>query len=170
MFLWCLMKPVTICSDTSWGMQWWPLGDMRINSDEIYSWVWMRSSRVWMRSSRVWMRSSRVWMRSGREWIRSSRVFRASGCQCLIATILGFDSSILRHSGIWGAAEEAGLNKVHKKFKNLKKSPFRILSDNAVMTYVQVYEYVIGWLFYVILRPAAKFVNFILCILSAWET
>ena len=37
----------------------------------------------------------------------------------LVATVLGFDSSFLRHSGIWGAAaDEAVLNKVLKKSKN----------------------------------------------------
>jgi hypothetical protein len=86
--------------------------------------VLMRSSRVWMRSSRMWMRSSRAWMRFGREWMRmrcsrmwmrSSRVVRASDSQCRSRNCLGFDPSILRHSGIWGAANEAVLNIVNKK-------------------------------------------------------
>jgi len=33
----------------------------------------------------------------------------------------GFDPSIRRHSGIWGAADEAVLNKVRKKIKNPPK-------------------------------------------------
>jgi hypothetical protein len=39
-----------------------------------------------------------------------------SDCQCQNT---GFDPSILRHSGIWGAADEAVLNKVHKKPKKI---------------------------------------------------
>ncbi len=35
-----------------------------------------------------------------------------------VATVLGFDPSILWHSGIWGAADEAVLNNVHKNNKN----------------------------------------------------
>jgi hypothetical protein len=38
--------------------------------------------------------------------------------------IPGFDPSILRHSGIWGAADEAVLNNLHKKENKSKKSPF----------------------------------------------
>jgi hypothetical protein len=45
---------------------------------------------------------------------------RASDCQCQNRNSPVFDPSILRHSGIWGAADEAVLNKEHKK---LKKSP-----------------------------------------------
>jgi hypothetical protein len=73
---------------------------------------WMRSSRAWMRSSRGWMRSSRGWMRSSRVWMRSSRVVRTCNCQCRSRNCPRFDPSILRHSGIWGAADEALLNKV----------------------------------------------------------
>ncbi len=86
----------------------------------------MRSSRVWMRSSRMVMRYSRVWMRSSRVWMRYSRVVRASGRQCQNRNSPGFDPSILRHSGIWGAADEAVLNNVHKK-KKVKKSPLKKL-------------------------------------------
>ncbi len=45
--------------------------------------------------------------------IKSSRVVRASGCQCQSRNSPGFDPSILRHSGIWGAADDAVLNTVH---------------------------------------------------------
>ncbi len=90
--------------------------------------VWMRSSRVWMRSSRVWMRSSRgcmrssrVWTRSSRVWTRSSRIVRMCDCNCYSGISPRFDLSILRHSGIWGTADEAVLNKVHEK--KIKKSP-----------------------------------------------
>ncbi len=40
-------------------------------------------------------------------------IVRASDSQCRSRNCPGFDPSILRHSGIWGAADEAVLNKVH---------------------------------------------------------
>ncbi len=49
--------------------------------------------------------------------MRSSLVVRASDCQCTSCNGPGFDPSIRRHSGIWGAADEAVLNKVRKKYK-----------------------------------------------------
>jgi hypothetical protein len=67
---------------------------------------------VWMRSSLVGMRSSLVGMRSSLVWMRSSLVVRASDCQCTSCNGPGFDPSIRRHSGIWGAADEAVLNTV----------------------------------------------------------
>ncbi len=45
--------------------------------------------------------------------MRSSRVVRAFDCKCQSR----FDPSMLRRSGIWGAADEAVLNNVHKKKK-----------------------------------------------------
>ncbi len=56
-------------------------------------------------------------------WMRSSLVFRASDCQCTSCNGPGFDPSIRRHSGIWGAADKAVLNIVRKK---KKKSPQKI--------------------------------------------
>ncbi len=51
--------------------------------------------------------------------MRSSLVVRASDCQCTSCTGPGFDPSIRRHSGIWGAADEAVLHIVRKiKTKN----------------------------------------------------
>ncbi len=49
--------------------------------------------------------------------MRSSRVVRArlTANAVLVATVLGFDPSIFWHSGVWGAADEAVLNIVHKK-------------------------------------------------------
>ncbi len=80
----------------------------------------MWSSRVWMRSNQVWMRSSRAWMRSSRVWIRSSQVIRVSvTANAEVATVLG---SILRHNGIYGAADEAVLNKLLKKSNYIKSS------------------------------------------------
>ncbi len=40
-------------------------------------------------------------------WMTSSRVVWASDSQCRSSNCPGFDPSILRHSGIWGAADEA---------------------------------------------------------------
>ncbi len=48
-------------------------------------------------------------------WMRSSLVVRASDCQCTSCNGPGFDPSIRRHSGIWGAADEAVLNIVLNK-------------------------------------------------------
>jgi hypothetical protein len=48
-------------------------------------------------------------------WMRSSKVVRASDCQCQSHNCSGFDPSILRHSGIWGAADEAVVNNVYRK-------------------------------------------------------
>ncbi len=53
----------------------------------------------------------------GSRWMRSSRGVTASGYQCQIRNSPGFDPSILRHSGIWRAADEAALNNGHKKRK-----------------------------------------------------
>ncbi len=56
---------------------------------------------------------------SGRlKMMRFSLVVRASDCQCTSCNGPGFDPSIRRHSGIWGAADEAVLNIVRKKIKN----------------------------------------------------
>ncbi len=53
-----------------------------------------------------------------RVWLRSSRAVRASECQCYSRNNPGFDPGILGHSGVFKAADEAVLSKVHKKFKN----------------------------------------------------
>ncbi len=55
-------------------------------------------------------------------WMRSSRVVRAFDSQCCSRNCPGFDPSILRHSGIWGAADEAVLSIVHKK---IQKTPLK---------------------------------------------
>ncbi len=62
--------------------------------------------------------------------MRSSLVVRASDCQCTSCNGPGFDPSIRRHSGIWGAADEAVLNIVWTKRKKIppqkkKKKLFR---------------------------------------------
>ncbi len=61
------------------------------------------------------MRSSIVRMRSSLLRMRSSLVVRTSDCQCTSCNGPGFDPSIRRHSGIWGAADEAVLNIVQRK-------------------------------------------------------
>ncbi len=52
-------------------------------------------------------------------------VVRASDCQCTSCNGLGFDPSIRRQSGLWGAADEALLNIVRKnnKIKSNKIPP-----------------------------------------------
>ncbi len=47
------------------------------------------------------------------------RASKASSCQCQSHNSHGVNPSILRHSVFWGAADEALLNKVHKR-KNPK--------------------------------------------------
>ncbi len=60
-----------------------------------------------------------VWMRSSRVWKEFSRLARASDCQCQSRNSRGFDPSVLRHSGTWGAADEAVLKEVHKKYSDV---------------------------------------------------
>jgi hypothetical protein len=62
--------------------------------------------------------------------MRSGRVLRAADSQCRSRNCPGFDLSILRHSGILGAADEAVLNIVHKR-KHPKKSPFKQIQQAA---------------------------------------
>jgi hypothetical protein len=75
--------------------------------------------KIRMRFSRVWMRFSQSWMRFSQSCMRLSRVVRASDSQCRSRNCPGFDPSILRHSGIWGATDETVLNTVHKKPQNI---------------------------------------------------
>ncbi len=55
-----------------------------------------------------------LWM----DKMRCSRVVRASDCQCRSRNSPRLDLSILRHSGIWGAADEAVWIQYIKKMKN----------------------------------------------------
>jgi hypothetical protein len=73
-----------------------------------------------MRSSLVRIRSSLVRMRSSLMRIRSSLVVRVSDCQCTSCNGPGFDPSIRRHSGIWGAADEAVLDIVRNHSTAIK--------------------------------------------------
>ncbi len=51
--------------------------------------------------------------------MRSSLVVRATDCQCTSCKGPGIDPSIRRHSGIWGAADEAVLNIVGNNGKTI---------------------------------------------------
>ncbi len=66
--------------------------------------------------------------------MRSSQVVRASDSQWRSRNCPGFDPSILWHSGIWCAADEAVLNIVHKE-KNSQISPFKNkkIIENSVL-------------------------------------
>ncbi len=87
----------------------------------------MRSSLIRMRSSLIRMRSSLSRMRSSLIRMRSSLMVRASDRQCTSCNGPGFDPSICRHSGIWGAADEAVLNIVRKNInKNLDPHQIKI--------------------------------------------
>jgi hypothetical protein len=57
--------------------------------------------------------------------MESSRVVRASGCQCQSHNSPEFDPSILRHSDILGAEDEAVLNNVHKQEEKIQKTTFK---------------------------------------------
>ncbi len=67
------------------------------------------------------------------QWMRSTLVDRASDCQYRSCNSRGFDPSIRRHSGIWRAADEAVLDKVHRK-KSIK-IPLLIFSSKEEKTY-----------------------------------
>ncbi len=56
--------------------------------------------------------------------MRSSLVVGGSDCQCTSCNGPGFDPSIRRHGGIWGAADEAVLNII--RLKNKKSPPQKI--------------------------------------------
>jgi hypothetical protein len=69
--------------------------------------------------------------------MRSSRVVRASDSQCRSRNCPGFDPSILRHSGIIGAADEAVLNIVQKN-KKVKKPPFKNVESTRNWTFTNI--------------------------------
>ncbi len=92
-----------------------PDGKGRVFKGQTFGWL----NFEMMRSSLVRMRSSLVRMRSRLVRMRSSLVVRASDCQCTSCNGPGFDPSIRRHSGIWGAADEAVLNIIQTKRKKI---------------------------------------------------
>ncbi len=69
-------------------------------------------------------------------YVRSSQVVRASDCQYRSPNSPGFHPSILRHSGIWGEADEAVLNKVHRR-KKIQKFPLFFFKCYAEENFVQ---------------------------------
>ncbi len=79
-----------------------------------------------------------TWAISANE-MRSSQAVRASGCQCQSHNSPGFDASILRHSGIWGAADEAVLKNVHKKIQSLPHchSLFSLDANESLCTVIR---------------------------------
>jgi hypothetical protein len=54
--------------------------------------------------------------------MKSSLVVRASDCQCQSRNSPGFDSIILLHSGIGGAADEVVLNNEHNVEITVKRA------------------------------------------------
>ncbi len=86
-----------------------------------------------MISSRVCMISSRLWMRSiARDWMRSSRVRLNASAK---GNSPGFDPRILRHSGIWEAADEAVLNKVLEKYPPCKPLISQTVTDGKTLKF-----------------------------------
>jgi hypothetical protein len=84
-----------------------------------------------MRFSRLWIRFSRVWMRFSQVWLRLSWMVRVSDwrdChQCYCHNCYRIDPSIHQHRGTWGAADEAALNKVLKKWIPFQSISYRLL-------------------------------------------
>ncbi len=76
--------------------------------------------------------------------MRSSLVVRASDCQCTKCCCNGpgFDPSIRRHSGIWGAADEAVLNTVRTK---RKKSPKNIKKKKKFEHHNSLVLFYLSW-------------------------
>ncbi len=102
------------------------------------SYVWpishaLLSSLAWMSSSLVMDEISQLWMRPSLMWMRSRLLVRASVCRSRNSPV--FDPSILRHSAIWGAADESVLNTVHRK--KSKKIPLSIILAPSQHTFSQ---------------------------------
>ncbi len=72
-------------------------------------------------------------------WMRSGREVRASDNQCRSRNFPGFDPSILRHSGIWGATDEAVLNKVLKKIPPFLKVPYCGFGSSRIPNVFKLY-------------------------------
>jgi hypothetical protein len=73
--------------------------------------------------------------------MRSSWEFRASDCQCRSCNSPGFYPSILRHSGIWGAEDEAVLNTVHRK--KIKTIP--PVNSSVLFRFASIFSHFIYW-------------------------
>ncbi len=62
--------------------------------------------------------------------LNTDEIYPVSDCQY---TSCNGDPSIRRHSGIWGAADEAVLNTVRKKIKiKIKSPPFKKKRDEVI--------------------------------------
>jgi hypothetical protein len=72
--------------------------------------------------------------------MRSSLVVRASDCQCTSCNGPGFDPSIRRHSGIWGAADEAVLNIVWTKRKKIPPKKCYVYCPSNTFNHVRLLE------------------------------
>ncbi len=86
-------------------------------------------------------------------WMRSSWVIRASGP---IRNSPGFYPSILRHSRIWGAADEAVLNNVSKKKKCNENISILFQCYKLYISYFLFYASFSGFIVYFILCAAMK--------------
>ena len=94
-------------------------------------------------------------MRSSLVRMRSSLVVRASDCQCISCNGPGFDPSIRRHSGIWGAADEPVLNTVPNKKKH-QKTPCWLLCNtyNIIVIYFRIFLKIFLGDFFLVLYSA----------------
>ncbi len=91
------------------------------NWNSVWGKYWTEPTRVSRAGKNLLDEIQPSWMRSSLAWMRSL-VVRAFDCQCRSRNSPGFDPSIFRHSGIWGAADKAVLNTVHRR-KNQKNPP-----------------------------------------------
>ena len=86
-------------------------------------------------------------------WMRSSCV-RTSNFQCQSRSSPSFDLNILWHSRIWGAADEAVLNKVHKK---LQHSPGGIFTVPLVTIRTKYFTLILTKMKYLLIIKSKKF-------------
>jgi hypothetical protein len=77
-----------------------------------FRFISVRLSRSYSLSAASYSTSKHLFAKALHLWMRSSRVVRASDCLCQSRNDAGFDPSILRHSEIWGAEDEAVFYKV----------------------------------------------------------
>ncbi len=102
-------------------------------------WIWY----PWSQNNKCQWQGSRFCIRGlllplNNCMMRSSLVVRASDCQCTSCNGPGFDPSIRRHSGIWGAADEAVLNNVWTKRKN---PPKKYLKKKKIIVCINCVQY-----------------------------
>ncbi len=115
-------------------------------------WAWSRIIRP--QESLAFYKSFNTLWYSSLVRMRSRQVVRVSDCQWTSYNGPGFVPSIRRHSRIWGAADEAVLNKKKRKqIKNPKNMMEKILSEAVGLdwsrpgsNYNCLVEYVLWWL------------------------